>query len=344
MEEYRERLFTYVLLQSPTKSLATHLESYLLDRHYTSKLDNLYDNIEVDPLEGQPLYRELKLAIGDELQTLFHPIVNATKQAAEETRKELEPMKKTLAGIDGALKPVAEAIGPRVDNTFGIYSRKDGQMQMGIKLVKISEDETNLKVEDADYELAPGLHTLIMQKHPRPNQWTYSNYQVCKSLSAQTKVRSHPNSAGAARPHATWKYKHMVRKMVVPGEKIVEEESEENEDTDTASTGSVTSSPSSHKARSRSPSPPDVPEPSPLHTRSYGKARTAKDRGPFYKGFKGEGVVYLPGDINGLARKLQLLAAEFFAGSTTARNALLRLKELTRKEYTNITARLTASL
>ena len=39
--------------------------------------------------------REMKLAIGDELQTLFHPIVNATKQAAEETRKELEPMKKS---------------------------------------------------------------------------------------------------------------------------------------------------------------------------------------------------------------------------------------------------------
>ena len=36
--------------------------------------------------------RELKLAIGDELQTLFHPIANATKQAAKETRKELEPM------------------------------------------------------------------------------------------------------------------------------------------------------------------------------------------------------------------------------------------------------------
>ena len=28
--------------------------------------------------------REMKLAIGDELQTLFHPTVNATKQAAEE--------------------------------------------------------------------------------------------------------------------------------------------------------------------------------------------------------------------------------------------------------------------
>ena len=73
------------------------------------------------------------------------------------------------------------------------------------------------------------------------------------------------------------------------------------------------------------------------------------DRGAFYKGYKGEGVVYLPGDINGLAKKLQLLAAEFFAGNTIARNelvrvldALLRLKQLTRKEYTNITARLAA--
>ena len=34
MEEYRERLFNYVLLQSPTQSLAAHLESYLLYRHY----------------------------------------------------------------------------------------------------------------------------------------------------------------------------------------------------------------------------------------------------------------------------------------------------------------------
>ena len=50
MEEYRERFFTYTLLQSP-KSLAAHLESYLLHMHYTSQLDNLYGNIEVDQLE-----------------------------------------------------------------------------------------------------------------------------------------------------------------------------------------------------------------------------------------------------------------------------------------------------
>ena len=89
--------------------------------------------------------------------------------------------------------------------------------------------------------------------------------------------------------------------------------------------------------------------PSPVNTRS-GKARKTKVTKPFYKGYKGEGVMYLPGDINGLAKKLQLLA-EFFAGNTTVRNelvhvldALLRLKQLTRKEYTNITARLAASL
>ena len=44
--------------------------------------------------------REMKLVIGDELQTLFHPIVNATNQAAEDTREELAPMKKTLMDID----------------------------------------------------------------------------------------------------------------------------------------------------------------------------------------------------------------------------------------------------
>ena len=51
-KEYIERIFTYVLLQSTTRSVATHLESYLfLHKHYTSQLDNLFDNIEVDQLE-----------------------------------------------------------------------------------------------------------------------------------------------------------------------------------------------------------------------------------------------------------------------------------------------------
>ena len=40
--------------------------------------------------------REMKLAVGEELQNLFRPIVSATKQAAEKTVEELAPVKKAL--------------------------------------------------------------------------------------------------------------------------------------------------------------------------------------------------------------------------------------------------------
>ena len=87
--------------------------------------------------------RELNLAIGDELQTLFHSIVNATKQAAEETRKELEPMKKTLTGIDRALaaKRVAHSPPQDKDITFDIYSGGDGKLVMGNKVVQIIKNK-----------------------------------------------------------------------------------------------------------------------------------------------------------------------------------------------------------
>ena len=81
---------------------------------------------------------------------------------------------------------------------------------------------------------------------------------------------------------------------------------------------------------------------------SGGKSRKRrKTREPFYKGY---GVVYLPGDIKGLTDKLHLLLAEFITGNTTVRNelvyvlgALLRLKQLTRREYTDINNRLAST-
>ena len=84
---------------------------------------------------------ELKLAIGDELQTLFHPIVNSTKQTAEETRKKLKPMKKTLTDIDGYRVDAAPQPGKNVDNTFGKYMRRDGQLAMGNKIVQVDENK-----------------------------------------------------------------------------------------------------------------------------------------------------------------------------------------------------------
>ena len=255
-----------------------------------------------------------KLAIGDELQNLFHPIVNVTKQAAQETRKELEPMKKKLSDIDGALKPVAALQpGKNLDTTFGIYRRKDGQLQMGSEIVEIDENERFLIVDGRKYDFTPGLWVFIMQKHPQVSQWPSHEYRTYKSLSAQTKVKSHPNPRGSSRPHATWKYKHMLKRMTIPGESIPEEGSEDTDGTDSDSVGDI--------------SEPAIlsPGPSPAHTRSHGKARKTKFRGAFYKGYKGEGVVYLPGDINGLARKLKLLAAEFFAGNNTVRNELVHV-------------------
>ena len=105
--------------------------------------------------------REMKLAIGDKLQTLFHPIVNASKQTAEETRKELAPMKKMLTDIDGALNHAAEAPSkpPPLDDdsTFGLYTRQDGQLAMGNKVVQVDSDI--LTVDDTEYKLTPGLIT-----------------------------------------------------------------------------------------------------------------------------------------------------------------------------------------
>ena len=139
----------------------------------------------------------------------------------------------------------------------------------------------------------------------------------------------------------------MLKKMVIPGEKIATEEGcEDIDDTDTASTGDIGKSSDILSSDISSPGTSDIP--SPVHTSSCGKAKKTKEREPFYKGYV---VVYLPGHISGLAKKFQLLAAEVFAGNTTVRNelvhvldALFRLKQLTRKEYADITARLAASL
>ena len=129
--------------------------------------------------------REMRLAIGDELQTIFHPIVNATKHAAEEARKELAPMKKTLTDIDGALTAQrATDAKPRpdknADTTFGLSQRQDGQVGMGNKVVRLGTNGKALLVVDTEYKLTPGLFVLITNKHPRAGQWKTNDYKAYK--------------------------------------------------------------------------------------------------------------------------------------------------------------------
>ena len=89
--------------------------------------------------------REMKLAIGEELQTLFHPIVSATKQAAEKTVEELAPVKKALEDIDGTLKaqrrtivrPPTSPSPPQKDLTFGIHVTADARNAMGNSIVHV---------------------------------------------------------------------------------------------------------------------------------------------------------------------------------------------------------------
>ena len=66
---------------------------------------------------------------------------------------------------------------------------------------------------------------LIPYKKPRPQHYTSDDYSVYKAIVAQTRVRAYPNkSAGSARPCSTWKWKHMLRGMAIPGDMLEEEE------------------------------------------------------------------------------------------------------------------------
>ena len=137
--------------------------------------------------------------------------------------------------------------------------------------------------------------------------------------------------------------------MVIPGD-VVEEGDVNTDDSRTPSPAEYMLKPLAAPLLRRTPPAPEdymfrslaVPGP------SAGKARKKrKTKEPFYKGY---GVVYLPGGIKGLTDKLHLLLAEFLASNTTFRNelvylldALLRLKQLTRREYTEINNRLASA-
>ena len=146
-------------------------------------------------------------------------------------------MKKTLTDIVGALTAQrATDARPRldknIDSTIGLFQRQDGKLGMGNKVVRLGANGKALLVDNTEYKLTPGLFVLITNKHPRAGQWKTNDYKVYKLLVAQTKVKSFPNRAGTARPHATWKLKHMCKKMVIPGGRIAEEESEDTDDID----------------------------------------------------------------------------------------------------------------
>ena len=97
------------------------------------------------------------------------------------------------------------------DTTFGFY-KKDGQLSMGNKAVRVDIQRKILTVDDTVYKLTPDRLELITNKHPRHYQYNSNDKEVYKSLVAQTRVKSFPNRIDGARPHATWKWKYMLKK------------------------------------------------------------------------------------------------------------------------------------
>ena len=66
---------------------------------------------------------------------------------------------------------------------------------------------------------------LILYKKPRPQHYTSVDYSVYTAIVAHTRVRAYANKrTGSARSHYTWKWKHMLRGMAIPGVSVEEEE------------------------------------------------------------------------------------------------------------------------
>ena len=234
--------------------------------------------------------REEKLVIGEELDTLFKPVVQATEKAASENKKEMEELRGALNPIDfAATRPSRRVRTKNDDKAFGPYWTDTGELRLGmsdIKQERLPGDVDQLIVGRKGYDLIPGFNALLTQIHP--TDYSEDDFKNYTKLIAQTKTINNPGPNAVANPKSTRKYKNLLKDM---GLDMSDDSSTETE--------------------------------------------------------HGSGVVYLPGDISGLSKELELLTAEFFAGNTTVRNelvyvlgALLRLKKLTKKEYTEITNRL----
>ena len=74
---------------------------------------------------------------------------------------------------------------PEKDLTFGIHATGDGRNAMGNSFVHI--DGNTLKIDDKEYELAPGLRMLILYKKLQPQHYISEDYSVYKAIIAQTR-------------------------------------------------------------------------------------------------------------------------------------------------------------
>ena len=170
--------------------------------------------------------REEKLAIGEELNTLFKPVVKATEKAASENRKEMEELR-------GALNPIDFAATRRKvrtkndDKTFGPNRTETGKLRLGVsEQERLPGDVDQLVVGRKRYGLTPGFSTLLTQIHP--TDYTEDDFENYTKLIEQTKAINNPGPNAVATPECTWKYKNLLKDMGL----------DMSDDSSTAETGS----------------------------------------------------------------------------------------------------------
>ena len=153
-----------------------------------------------------------------------------------------------------------------VDTTFGIYRRKRwDKLQMGSEIVGANENTLNCRRYRVMISQKVFWAFIMLKTSHKLVSGLVVDYRTHKSLSAQTKVKSHPNPRGSTRRRATWKYKHMLKRMYLYLGKVYQRKKKKilkaqtlisMGDGDILSTDSGILSPGM---------------PSPVHTRSYGK-------------------------------------------------------------------------
>ena len=127
--------------------------------------------------------REEKLAIGEELDSLFKPVVQATEKAASENKKEMEELR-------GALNPVVSRPIRWIkhdDKTFRPYWTETGKLHLGVSDIKqdrLPGDVDQLVVGRKRYDLTPGFNALLTQIHQ--TDYTEDDFKNYTKLIAQT--------------------------------------------------------------------------------------------------------------------------------------------------------------
>ena len=191
----------------------------------------------------------------------------------------------------------------KLDKYFGIQMDKDSDKPvMGDREISV-DNNSNIYIDNTVLKGTTGLWSLIMLATPRKSMYEDEDLEAYKELIVRTSIGRYPRSTeqGISRPKSTFKWRKFLSRVTTSMSDGGDDDDDEDDD-------------NTYQSSSEQPQN------------------------------DGDGIHFLPGDIKGLKTKLHLLLAEFRAGNTLAtRNEivpildeLLRRRQISRKEYTDI--------